>query len=128
MSEYQFVEQPLLTQLHSMGWTVIDQGFGIPKDPETSLRTDFRQWLLKNEFINSVRAINLTDDKTPWLTDSQLEQLYNDFSDFDTQKLLQANEECLTRLFKWQVDKNEVTGEQRLFWTNQSYQKIESYL
>ncbi len=47
MSEYQFVERPLLTQLHSMGWTVIDQSAGIPKDPTISLRTDFRSWLLK---------------------------------------------------------------------------------
>jgi len=34
-----------------------------------------------------------------------------DFLDFDTQKLLQTNEECLSRLFKWQVDENTLTGE-----------------
>ncbi len=28
MSEYQFVERPLLTQLESMSWSVIDQGPG----------------------------------------------------------------------------------------------------
>jgi len=111
MSEYQFVERPLLTQLESMNWSVIDQGPGIPQDPTTSLRTDFRQWLLRDVFINSVREINLTDKGETWLTDSQLDQLFNDFLDFDTQKLLQANEECLSRLFKWQVDENTVTGE-----------------
>lgn len=42
MSEYQYVERPLLTQLESMKWTVIDQGAGIPKDSTKSLRTDFR--------------------------------------------------------------------------------------
>jgi len=42
MSEYQFVERQLLTQLDSMGWSVIDQGQGVPKDPAKSLRTDFR--------------------------------------------------------------------------------------
>ena len=111
MSEYQFVERPLLTQLESMNWTVIDQGAGIPKDPSTSLRSDFRQWLLKDVFLRTVRDINQTEDNETWLTDPQLEQLYADFLDFDTQKLLQANEECLSRLFKWQVDKNAVTGE-----------------
>ena len=112
MSEYQFVERPLLTQIESMKWTVIDQGPGIPKDPAKSLRTDFRQWLLRDVFINSVRKINLTDKGEEWLTEHQLEQLFNDFLDFDTQKLLPANEECLSRLFKWQVDENTVTGEQ----------------
>jgi len=116
MSECQFVERPLLTQLESMGWMVIDQGPGIPKDPTKSLRTDFRQWLLKDVFCRAVREINKTDSSDGkgerWLTDSQLEQLHEDFIDFGTQKLLQANEECLSRLFKWQVDENTLTGEQ----------------
>ena len=66
MSEYQFVERPLLTQLESMSWSVIDQGPGIPQDPTKSLRTDFRQWLLRDVFINSVREINLTDKGETW--------------------------------------------------------------
>ena len=33
MSEYRFVEKPFLTQLQALGWEVIDQGEGIPKDP-----------------------------------------------------------------------------------------------
>lgn len=111
MSEYQFVERPLLTQLDSMGWVVIDQGASIPKDPTKSLRTDFRQWLLKDLFLRAVRDINRTDKNETWLSNSQLEQLYQDFLDFDTQKLLPANEEGLSRLFKWQVDENTVTGE-----------------
>jgi len=43
MPEYQLVEHPLLTQLNSMGWTVIDQEAGIPKNSTQSLRTDFKQ-------------------------------------------------------------------------------------
>jgi len=111
VSEYQFVERPLLTQLASMGWSVIDQGAGIPKDPTKSLRSDFRQWLLKDVFCRTVHRINKTDSDESWLTDSQLNQLFEDFTDFGTQKLLPANEECLSRLFKWQVDENTVTGE-----------------
>ena len=111
MSEYQFVERPLMTQLESMGWMVIDQGRGIPQDPTKSKRTDFRQWLLKESFFNAVRDINRTEGGETWLTDAQLEQLHEDFLDFGTQKLLQANEECLSRLFKWQGDENSGTGE-----------------
>ena len=62
MSEYQFVERPLLTQLDSMDWHVIDQGSGIPKDASKSLRTDFKEWLLHDVFCRSVRDINRTDD------------------------------------------------------------------
>lgn len=72
MSEYQFVERPLLTQLESMNWNVIDQGAGIPKDPTKSLRTDFREWLLRDVFLRTVREINRIEDNKTWLTDSQL--------------------------------------------------------
>lgn len=112
MSEYQFVEKPLLTQLESMGWQVIEQGSGIPKDPTLSLRANFREVLLKTEFLQSLRSINLTADGVPWLTDNQLETLFADLSQFDTHDLLAANETFVERLYKWQIDINEVTGEQ----------------
>lgn len=95
-----------------MGWKVIEQGAGIPQDPTLSLRTSFRDVLLKNEFITAVSALNTLEDGTPWLTDSQLETLFDDFSHFDTTDLLKANETFLSRLYKWQVDSNELTGEQ----------------
>lgn len=52
MSEYRFVEQPFLTQLTALGWEVIDQGEGIPKDPAASHRADFREVVLKDIFRN----------------------------------------------------------------------------
>ena len=112
MSEYQFVEKPLLSQLASMGWQVIEQGSGIPQDPTLSLRAGFREVLLKTEFINAAKALNTLEDGKPWLSDGQLESLFEDFSHFDTTDLLKANETFLSRLYRWQVDSNEVTGEQ----------------
>jgi len=112
MSEYQFVEKPLLTQLSSMGWQVHEQSAGIPKDPTLSLRTSFREVLLKDEFIKSVNAINHLGNGQPWLTDNQLESLFDDFTNFNTTNLLEANETFIERLYKWQVDVNELTGEQ----------------
>ena len=41
MSEYQFVEKPLLYQLTSMGWQIYEQSTGIPQDPTLSLRTKY---------------------------------------------------------------------------------------
>ena len=51
MSEYLFVEKPFLDQLAALDWDVIDQGPGIPTDPTKSLRTSFREVILKERFL-----------------------------------------------------------------------------
>jgi len=112
MSEYQLVEKPLLNQLKSMGWDVTDLGQGVPTDPTTSFRSCFREVILKDIFKAAVRRINTTDDGKPWLTDSQLDVLLDDVTGFGTYTLLAANEEFIGRLHKWQLDRNELTGEE----------------
>ncbi|GAB1061687.1 type I restriction endonuclease subunit R [Shewanella algae] len=112
MSEYLLVEKPLLNQLKSMGWDVTDLGQGVPTDPTTSFRSSFREVILKDIFKAAVHRINTTDDGKPWLTDSQLDVLLDDVTDFGTHKLLAANEEFIGRLHKWQIDRNELTGEE----------------
>ena len=111
MSEYQFAEKPLLNQLANMGWRVIEQPSGVPSDTTKSLRTSFREVVIKSEFIKSVNAINLHEGK-PWLTCEQLEGLYEDFTHFGVRSLLENNQAFINRLTKWQVDDNGVTGEQ----------------
>ncbi|ODP31233.1 type I restriction endonuclease subunit R [Pandoraea sp. ISTKB] len=111
MSEYSEVEQPFLQQLASQGWTVIDQGAGIPRDAAPSLRANFRQWWLPEVFSNAVRAINRTDDGREWLTDRQLEDLLQQLLRQPNRTLLEANETIQALLFKAQVDDNELTGE-----------------
>ncbi|MDO2950389.1 type I restriction endonuclease [Aeromonas simiae] len=111
MSEYLEVEKPLLDQLAAMGWEVHDLGQGVPKAPSTSFRSSFRQMVLPDIFKKAVDRINTTEDGQHWLTDSQLETLLGDVTDFGTHKLLEANETFLQRLYKWQLDRNEVTGE-----------------
>ncbi|MGK0269566.1 MAG: type I restriction enzyme R subunit [Cocleimonas sp.] len=106
MSEYLFVEKPFLEQLAFMGWDVYDLGPGIPKDPATSFRSSFREVVLKDIFKESVRRINTTEDGREWLSESQLDSLLIDVTDFGTSKLLAANEEFQKRLYKWQLDTN----------------------
>ena len=36
MTEYAHVERPFLDHLAQLGWTVIDQGSGVPSDPAAS--------------------------------------------------------------------------------------------
>lgn len=91
MSEYTEVEQPFLQQLAAQGWTVIDQGAGVPQAPAPSLRASFREWLLPQVFDTAVRALNVTADGRPWLTDSQLEDLHGQLLRQPNRTLLEAN-------------------------------------
>ena len=111
MSEYTEVEQPFLQQLAAQGWTVIDQGSGVPQDAAPSLRGSFREWLLPAVFDDAVRAINRTGDGKAWLTPRQLEDLRSQLLRQPNRTLLEANEAVQTLLFKAQVDVNELTGE-----------------
>jgi len=112
MSEYRHVEKPFLDQLAALGWQVVDQGQGfIPSDPAKSLRASFREWFLPEVFRDAVRAINLTPDGKPWLSDRQLDDLRDQMLRQPNRTLLEANETCQRLFLKAQVDRNEVTGE-----------------
>ena len=117
MSEYLHVEKPFLDQLAALGWTVIDQtateprGGFIPADPAKSLRGSFREWILPQVFRDAVRAINVTADGTPWLSERQLDDLLQQLLRQPNRSLLEANEAVQALLFKAQVAANELTGE-----------------
>jgi type I restriction enzyme, R subunit len=111
VSEYTEVERPFLEQLATQGWTIIDQGTGVPQDPAPSLRENFRQWLLPDVFDEAVRTINRSDDGRSWLTDNQLDDLRQQLLRQPNRTLLEANEAVQALLFKAQVDVNELTGE-----------------
>lgn len=111
MSEYTEVERPFLHQLAVQGWTVIDQGTGVPQDASISLRGNFREWLLPGVFDAAVRRINTTPDRRMWLTDGQLDDLRSQLLRQPNRTLLEANEAIQALLFKAQVDANELTGE-----------------
>jgi type I restriction enzyme R subunit len=112
VSEYSFVEKPFLDQLNALGWTVIDQGPGIPTDPTKSLRASFREVTLRDVFNQAVRAINTTADGRTWLTTKQLDELHDNLFSHSGRSLIENNEAVLKLLFRSQVDTNELTGEQ----------------
>ena len=115
MSEYTEVERPFLQQLAELGWTVIDQGTGVPQSALPSLRKNFRELLLPDVFNSAVRAINRLDEGAKagesWLTDRQLEDLRSQLIRHPNRTLLEANEAVQALLFKAQADVNELTGE-----------------
>ena len=53
MSEYSEVERPFLDQLAAQGWTVIDQGAGVPREAASSLRGIFSESRLPGEAVPS---------------------------------------------------------------------------
>ncbi len=106
MSEYLHVEKPFLAQLSSLGWTVIDQGQGVPGDPAASLRSNFREWLLPEVFRLSISAINRMEDGREWLTPRQLDDLRDQLLRHPNRSLLEANESVQALLLKAQVDVN----------------------
>lgn len=54
MAEYINVEKPFLEKLRLLGWQVIDQGIGIPQEPQKSLRDTFKQVVLPDEFKKAI--------------------------------------------------------------------------
>jgi len=112
MPEYLFVEKPFLDQLRQLDWNVIDQGTAFQTEPTKSLRTNFRDILLRDVFFNSVRPINVTEDGQPWLTDKQLEELFEQITLQTGNSLIEVNEAIQKLLYRTEVDENELTGEQ----------------
>jgi type I restriction enzyme R subunit len=112
MSEYDFVEKPFLIQLAALGWEVLDQGQGFPSDPAKCLRASFREVALPDVFREAVRDINRTEEGEPWLTDKQLDELLEQVLDAPGSSLVEINEQVLKLLYRAQVDRNELTGEE----------------
>lgn len=115
MSEYLHTEKPFLTQLQTLGWTVTNQAAGIPTDPAKSERSSFKEVTLKAIFKQAVYAINTTEGGSPWLTDAQLDAVYDEVTTHTRKPLIEANKavwEMLLGKHKVIVDQNHLTGEQ----------------
>jgi type I restriction enzyme, R subunit len=112
MSEYALVEKPFLDQISALGWQVIDHGEGVPQDPTISLRTGFREVALKGVFCETVRRINRLPDGREWLTDAQLDNLFDQVTGLNG-KLLEVNQAVFEILTQNRaiVARNELTGE-----------------
>lgn len=109
MSERTKVEKPFLDQLAALGWHTVDLGEGLPTDPATSFRTDFKEVALRQVFKQAIQAINVDDSGKSWLTDWQLDWLFNFVT---TQKgmLVEANEAVHQLLVKGVDDMEDTTS------------------
>jgi len=113
MAEYVNVEKPFLEKLRLLSWLVIDQGIGIPQEPQKSLRENFKQVVLPEEFKKAIKKINTNPDGRAWLTGKQLDEILFEIQNFPGKSLHEANKEIHRLLLKGtSVSKNELTGEQ----------------
>jgi len=113
MAEYANVEKPFLDKLRLLGWQVIDQGIGVPQEPQKSQRENFKQVLLPQIFKKAVSKINTTADGKEWLTEKQLDEILFEIQNFAGKSLHEVNKEIHRLLLKGtSVSKNELTGEQ----------------
>jgi len=137
MSEYTNVEKPFLEKLESLGWEVIDHGaHGIPQSPEKSLRSNFNDVVLEEVFRKTVRNINVTQDGNKWLTDKQLDEVFEEIVDQRGRSLHEANKDVFYKLLNnTTVDMNELTDEPSPVvrfidfdnWTNNSFIAINQF-
>jgi type I restriction enzyme R subunit len=112
MSERNLVELPLLQQLKNLDWSVIDQGEGCPSDPTKSLRSTFREVMLKEVFFAAVRAINRDGDGAEWLMDSDLQGIYDVLAGVKG-SLVEANSQVYGLLIKGvPVERETATGKE----------------
>lgn len=140
MAEYKNVEKPFLEKLKNLNWEVIDQGgFGIPQDPTKSLRTSFREVTLKEKFKTVISKINKSDNQE-WLTDKQLEDLYQEVTILERSNasLLEVNKAVFEKLIgktKTTIALNETTGEKNVAiklidfenWENNAFTAINQF-
>lgn len=139
MAEFTNVEKPFLEKLHSLGWEIVEHGFGIPQDPAISFRSSFREMTLKEVFKDSVKRINKANG-VEWLTNKQLDDLHDEITSTErgALSLLEANTQVFERLIgktKTTVSHNELTGDTNVLvklidfehWDNNSFVAINQF-
>ncbi|MEL6408073.1 MAG: type I restriction endonuclease subunit R [Chloroflexota bacterium] len=90
--EYTEVEKPLLNQLESMGWTVIEGTGG-----ELHGRSDYREFLLESILREKLYNINRDRNGNPWLDNTRLEEAISTIRNPDTRLSLIEINRALTR-------------------------------
>ncbi|MEW1986247.1 type I restriction endonuclease subunit R [Pseudarthrobacter oxydans] len=95
--EYRQVEKPLLNQLASLGWEIIQ---GDIYDPFVTDRHSFREIILETRFRESVRKINPGRDGEPWLDGARLSEALSALTRTEAGKLIEINERMTSRLLE----------------------------
>lgn len=106
LDERNHVELPLLAQLKTLGYTIIDTTDSGGNDLLATGRDDFSQTYLPGVLRASIKTLN------PWLEDDQLDGVLHELLSFPAAGLVQTNQLAHERLLKGLVvEENRKTGE-----------------
>lgn len=104
LDEKQHVEEPLLKQLESLGWTVLR--LEQVQEPQESFRQNFGQVVLMPKLEEALRKIN------PFLQDAQIAEVASRITTFPSRNLIENNKQVLQYLLQnTTVSVNHATGE-----------------
>jgi type I restriction enzyme R subunit len=104
LDEKQHVEEPLLAQLETLGWTVLR--LEMKQEPQESFRQHFGQVVLLPKLEEALRKIN------PFLRDDQVAEVVRRITTFPNRNLIENNKQVLQYLLEnTTVPINHDTGE-----------------
>jgi type I restriction enzyme R subunit len=106
-SELNYVENPTLKHLESLGWNIIQLDETTRNDPEKTGREDLRQVILPRVLFESIKRLN------PWLTNEQVKGAIIELQNYSysNNKLLENNKEVFTKITECQLSAiDEETG------------------
>jgi type I restriction enzyme R subunit len=95
--EYRMVERPLVEQLVSMGWQMLDGDISVPYLTE---RQSFRDVLLGGRLRTALRTLNLTQEGKPWLDEGKINQAVSALERLGPLKLMEANQAATELLLR----------------------------
>ncbi len=98
--EFEYVEQPLIDQLISMGWKYTT---GNLDDPSATGRETFRDVFILYDLKKALRRINLDPEGSEWLDEGRISQAISAIQRSGATKLLEANQAATELLLKGTV-------------------------
>lgn len=97
LDEKNHVEEPFLTQLHTMPglhWDILHLAMGSEQTPAETQRETFDQVLMRKDLETALKKIN------PWINEAQLFEAITDLTSFEGDNLYKNNQAMLERLRK----------------------------
>lgn len=92
--EFDYVENPFLDQLASMGWKII---MGSVDHPSVTGRASFREVLIRDDLGKALKRINLRDGEQ-WIDDARISQAVGAIDRINHPRLMEANQEATALL------------------------------
>lgn len=94
LNEKEYVEEPFLQQLETLGWKIIRHEKDDLYNPDKSLRGSFTEVILEDELRAALKRLN------PWLEDDQLPEIIRELTVPSNISLLDANKEIHERILE----------------------------